>query len=191
MVRINNLTKDVKATVYAKVETFNPGNSIKDRMALYILEQSYKNETIKPGNVIVEATSGNTGIAFAAIGKALGHPVKIIMPNWLSKERMDIIQSLGAEIILITKEEGGFLGSIALSEKMKREDELLLSFVDEPLLLPLLLPPMLPVMTDVSAARQFRSRLNGTYNFLHEPSSASISFIFSIFQMYTNIIFII
>ena len=123
MLEINYTYKNEPRTIYAKSEHYNLTGSIKDRMALYILEQSYKNETIKPGNVIVEATSGNTGIAFAAIGKALGHPVKIIMPNWLSKERMDIIQSLGAEIILITKEEGGFLGSIALSEKMKREDD--------------------------------------------------------------------
>ncbi|MEI6507149.1 MAG: cysteine synthase family protein [Bacteroidota bacterium] len=123
MLEINYTYKNEPRTIYAKSEHYNLTGSIKDRMALYILEQSYKNETIKPGNVIVEATSGNTGIAFAAIGKALGHPVKIIMPNWLSKERMDIIQSLGAEIILITKEEGGFLGSIALSEKMKREND--------------------------------------------------------------------
>ena len=123
MLEINYTYKNEPRTIYAKSEHYNLTGSIKDRMALYILEQSYKNETIKLGNVIVEATSGNTGIAFAAIGKALGHPVKIIMPNWLSKERMDIIQSLGAEIILITKEEGGFLGSIALSEKMKREDD--------------------------------------------------------------------
>lgn len=108
--------------IYVKCENYNLTGSIKDRMALYILQQSYLKGDIKPGNVIVEATSGNTGISFSAIGKALGHDVKIIMPNWLSKERMDIIQSLGAEIILISKEEGGFLGSIALSEKMAKED---------------------------------------------------------------------
>lgn len=104
--------------VYVKCEHYNLTGSIKDRMALYILQQAYNTGRIKPGDTIVEATSGNTGIAFSAIGKALGHEVKIIMPNWLSKERMDIIRSLGAEVILISKEEGGFLGSIALSEKM-------------------------------------------------------------------------
>jgi cysteine synthase len=62
------------------------------------------------------------GFHFSAIGKALGHTVKIIMPDWLSKERMDIIKSLGAEVILISKKEGGFLGSIALSERMAKED---------------------------------------------------------------------
>lgn len=108
--------------IFVKCEHYNLTGSIKDRMALYILQQAYKNGKIKPGDIIVEATSGNTGIAFSAIGKALGHDVKIIIPNWLSKERIDIIKSLGAEVILITKEEGGFLGSIALSEKMAREN---------------------------------------------------------------------
>src|ERR1700733_4117978 len=104
--------------IYVKCEHYNLTGSIKDRMALYILEQAYKNGSIKKGNTIVEATSGNTGIAFSAIGRALGHPVKIIMPDWLSRERLDIIRSLGAEIILISKQQGGFLGSISLSEEM-------------------------------------------------------------------------
>jgi cysteine synthase len=109
--------------LYVKCEHYNLTGSIKDRMALYILQKAYEQKLIKQGDVIVEATSGNTGIAFSAIGKALGHDVKIIMPNWLSRERMDIIRSLGAEIILISKEEGGFLGSIKLSEEMAQQDE--------------------------------------------------------------------
>ncbi|MEK7224242.1 MAG: pyridoxal-phosphate dependent enzyme, partial [Bacteroidota bacterium] len=108
--------------VYVKCEHYNLTGSIKDRMALYILQMAYIQGDIKPGDIIVEATSGNTGISFSAIGRALGHDVKIIMPDWLSKERIDIINSLGAEEILISREEGGFLGSIALSEKMARED---------------------------------------------------------------------
>jgi cysteine synthase A len=108
--------------LYVKCEHYNLTGSIKDRMALYILQKAYKNNLIKPGNVIVEATSGNTGISFSAIGKAMGHEVKIIMPDWLSKERMDIIKSLGAEIILVSKKEGGFLGSIQLSQQMAAED---------------------------------------------------------------------
>ena len=110
MLEINYTYKGEPRIIYAKCEHYNLTGSIKDRMALYILEQSYANGKIKPGNVIVEATSGNTGIAFAAIGRALGHTVKIIMPNWLSKERIDIIHSLGAEVVLISKEEGGFFG---------------------------------------------------------------------------------
>lgn len=123
MLEIKYTYKGESRLIYVKCEHYNLTGSIKDRMALYIMEQSYKLNLIKPGNVIVEATSGNTGISFAAIGKALGHQVKIIMPNWLSKERFDIIGSLGAEVIQISKEEGGFLGSIALSEKMAEMDE--------------------------------------------------------------------
>lgn len=108
--------------IYVKCEHYNLTGSIKDRMALYILQKAYEHNLIKPYDVIVEATSGNTGIAFSAIGKALGHEVKIIMPDWLSKERKDIIKSLGAEIILVSREEGGFKGSIALSEQMARDD---------------------------------------------------------------------
>ena len=108
--------------IYAKCEQYNLTGSIKDRMALYILQKAYEQQTIQPGDTIVEATSGNTGISFSALGKSLGHPVKIVMPDWLSRERMAIIKSLGAEVILVSKEEGGFLGSIALSEKIAREN---------------------------------------------------------------------
>ncbi len=104
--------------IYVKCENYNLTGSIKDRMALYILQQAYHLGQIKKDNIIVEATSGNTGISFSAIGRALGNAVKIIMPDWLSKEREEIIKSLGAEVILVSKAEGGFLGSIALSEKM-------------------------------------------------------------------------
>ena len=92
-------------------------------MALYILQQATHFGKIKRGDIIVEATSGNAGISFSAIGRALGHDVKIIMPEWLSKERIDIIRSLGAEVILVSKEQGGFLGSIAMSEKMAKGNE--------------------------------------------------------------------
>jgi len=122
MLEISYRYKNKISSIYVKCEHYNLTGSIKDRMALYILEQAYKHGNINPGDTIVEATSGNTGIAFSAIGKALGHCVKIIMPDWLSKERIDIIKSLGTEVILISKEEGGFLGSISLSEKMAKED---------------------------------------------------------------------
>ena len=108
--------------IFVKCENYNLTGSIKDRMALYILQKAYEHHLVKKGDIIVEATSGNTGISFSAIGKALGHDVKIIMPDWLSKERIDIIRSLGAKVILVSKSEGGFLGSIALSEKMAKED---------------------------------------------------------------------
>lgn len=108
--------------IYAKCEHYNLTGSIKDRMALYILQKAYYEGRIQPGDTIVEATSGNTGIAFSAIGRALGHPVTIIMPDWLSRERKDIITSLGADIILVSKEDGGFLRSIELSEEMAAMD---------------------------------------------------------------------
>jgi len=108
--------------LYAKAEHYNVTGSIKDRMALFILEKAYAEGKINTGDTIVEATSGNTGIAFSAIGKALGHNVRIIMPDWMSKERVDIIKSHGAEIILVSKEQGGFLGSIEIAEKIAAEE---------------------------------------------------------------------
>lgn len=118
MLELHYEYKGKQDKIYVKCENYNLTGSIKDRMALYILYKAYMNCQIRPSDVIVEATSGNTGIAFSAIGKALGHQVKIIMPNWLSKERIDIIKSMGADIQLVTKEEGGFLGSIRLSEEL-------------------------------------------------------------------------
>jgi len=123
MLEITYRYKKDTRKIYVKCEHYNLTGSIKDRMALYILQQAYQFHKIKPGDTIVEATSGNTGISFSAIGRALGHDVRIIMPDWLSKERKDIIKSLGAEVILVSKEQGGFLGSIALSEKMYQESD--------------------------------------------------------------------
>jgi len=102
--------------IYAKAENLNMTGSIKDRMALHILRKGYERGVLAPGAPIAEATSGNTGISFAALGRALGHPVTIFMPDWMSQERKDLIRSLGARIRLVSREEGGFLGSIALSE---------------------------------------------------------------------------
>src|SRR5664279_4906007 len=113
-----------RRTLYAKSEQMNFTGSIKDRMALHILRQAYAEGRIRPGDTIVEATSGNTGISFAAIGRALGHPVTIFMPNWMSRERTDLIHSLGANIVPVTKAQGGFLGSIRLAEELaaQRDD---------------------------------------------------------------------
>jgi len=110
-------------TIYAKAENLNMTGSIKDRMALHILKQGYNRGNLAPGDLIIEATSGNTGIAFSAIGKALGHPVSIFMPDWMSAERINLIRSLGADIRLITREEGGFLGSIKLAEELARAQD--------------------------------------------------------------------
>ena len=98
--------------IYAKHESLSLTGSVKDRMALFILEDAYASGGIRPGDRIVEATSGNTGISFAALGRALGHPVTIFMPDWLSAERMAIIASLGADVVPVSLDQGGFVGSI-------------------------------------------------------------------------------
>ncbi|MBV6522788.1 MAG: Cysteine synthase [Gemmatimonadaceae bacterium] len=108
--------------LFAKAESFNMTGSIKDRMALHVLERAYAEGTISPGDRIAEATSGNTGISFSAIGRALGHQVTIFMPDWMSRERIDLIRSFGAEIRMISREAGGFLGSIAAAEALAAED---------------------------------------------------------------------
>lgn len=112
--------------ILVKCEQGNLTGSIKDRMALYILEKAYELGQIQPGDQIVEATSGNTGIAFAAIGTKLGHRVRIIMPDWMSKERVDILKGYGAEVQLVSKEQGGFLGSIKQAEAMSFHDHVFL-----------------------------------------------------------------
>jgi cysteine synthase len=109
-------------TVYAKYEALNLTGSIKDRMALHILEAAYLDGRLAPGDTIVEATSGNTGISFAAVGSALGHPVIILMPDWMSRERRELIASFGAAVVTVSREQGGFLGSIRLAEEMAAAD---------------------------------------------------------------------
>ena len=104
--------KGQTGTICAKAEHLNLSGSIKDRMALHILECAYADGTLQPGDCIVEATSGNTGISFSALGTAMGHAVTIYMPDWMSRERLDLIRSYGAKVISISKEQGGFLGSI-------------------------------------------------------------------------------
>ena len=109
--------KGADRVLYAKAEHLNLTGSIKDRMALHIVTQAVARGDLKPGGAIVEATSGNTGIAFASVGRALGHPVVIFMPDWMSQERKDLLRSLGAEVRLVSREQGGFLGSIKLAEE--------------------------------------------------------------------------
>lgn len=108
-------------TIYVKAENLNLTGSIKDRMALHIVRRGYESDRLKPGGRIVEATSGNTGISFAAIGRAMGHPVTIFMPDWMSGERVALIRSFGADIELVSADEGGFVGSIRLAEEFAAE----------------------------------------------------------------------
>lgn len=108
--------------VYAKAEYYNLSGSIKDRVAYYILKKAYETGAIHKGDYIAEATSGNTGIAFSAMGAALGNPVVIYMPDWMSTERRNLIRSYGAEVRLVSAEQGGFLGSIAMSEEFGKQN---------------------------------------------------------------------
>ena len=107
-----------RRVIYAKAEHLNMTGSIKDRMAFHILKRAYHAGAIRPGDVIAEATSGNTGISFAAIGRALGHEVHIFMPDWMSRERVALIRSLGARVHHVSRDEGGFRGSIRLTEEL-------------------------------------------------------------------------
>jgi len=90
--------------VYAKCEHVNLTGSIKDRMALHILRRAYESGQLRPGMRIAEATSGNTGISFAALGRMLGHPITIFIPDWMSAERTQLIASYGAEIVPVSHE---------------------------------------------------------------------------------------
>ena len=116
LVAVDCAVDGVPRTVYAKLESMNWTGSVKDRMALHIIRRAYQSGVLRPGAPIIEATSGNTGISFAALGAALGHPVIVFIPDWMSSERIALIRSFGAEVRLVSREEGGFLGSIAMAE---------------------------------------------------------------------------
>jgi cysteine synthase A len=118
LLEIEFLYKGKLRRIYAKAEYLNMTGSIKDRMALYIMKEAYAKKTIKPGYRVIEATSGNTGISFSAVCRALGHPVTIYMPDWMSEERKNLIRSMGADVVLVSKEEGGFLESIRRTREM-------------------------------------------------------------------------
>ena len=123
MLAIDCLYRGRVRTVYAKCEQMNLTGSIKDRMALEVFRDGYASGRLAPGDVIVEATSGNAGISCAALGRAMGHPVTIFMPDWMSRERMELLRSYGATVVPISREEGGFLGSIGRTEEMAGERE--------------------------------------------------------------------
>jgi len=123
LLQINLTYKGYPRTIYAKAENMNMTGSIKDRMAYHIMQKAYESGALKPGDSIYEATSGNTGISFSAIGKSLGHDVTIFIPDWLSKERINLIRSLGANLRLVSREEGGFLGSIEMARELAMKND--------------------------------------------------------------------
>ena len=106
LVRLNRLTEGLDATVVAKLEFYNPANSVKDRIGAAIIDAAERSGELKPGGTIVEATSGNTGIALAMIGAARGYKVILTMPETMSTERRVMLRAYGAEIVLTPGSEG-------------------------------------------------------------------------------------
>jgi cysteine synthase len=121
VVRINRLTAEEDATIFAKLESFNIGGSVKDRMALYLIEYAEAAGKLNKDKVILEATSGNTGIALAMIGAAKGYKVEIVMPESVSIERRKIIKAYGAKLILSPGEKGTG-GAVELKKEMLRKN---------------------------------------------------------------------
>ena len=120
IVKLNRIVPEGAADVYVKLESFNPGSSVKDRIALAMIEAAEAAGTLKPGDTIVEPTSGNTGIGLAWVGSAKGYKVIIVMPETMSIERRKIIQAYGAELVLTPGAEG-MKGAIAKAEEIVAE----------------------------------------------------------------------
>lgn len=120
ILKVRNMISEDSADVYVKLEKFNLGGSIKDRAALGMIERAEKDGILKEGSVIVEPTSGNTGIALAMIGRVKGYKVIIVMPETMSKERRDLIKAYGAELVL-TEGAKGMRGAIERATQMVNE----------------------------------------------------------------------
>lgn len=120
ILKVTNMIDENSADVYVKLEKFNPGGSVKDRAALGMIEKAEEAGLLKKGSVIVEPTSGNTGIALAMIGRVKGYKVIIVMPETMSKERRDLIKAYGAELVL-TEGNRGMKGAIEKATEMVNE----------------------------------------------------------------------
>jgi len=120
LVKINALSEGVDATILAKLEFYNPASSVKDRLGVAIVDAAEASGQLKPGGTIVEATSGNTGIALAMVGAARGYNVVLAMPETMSKERRALLRAFGAELIL-TPGPSGMSGAVEASEKIAAE----------------------------------------------------------------------
>lgn len=120
IVKLNNVVPEDAADVYVKLEAFNPGSSVKDRIALSMIEDAEKRGLIKPGDTIVEPTSGNTGIGLSWVGAAKGYNVIITMPETMSVERRKIIQAYGAKLVL-TPGSAGTKGAIDKAHEIAKE----------------------------------------------------------------------
>ena len=120
MIKINYEYNGKNKYVYTKLEYYNLTGSIKDRVAEYIIKNALKTGKLREGTPIIEATSGNTGIALSAIGAKIKCPVYIFMPDWASKERIELMKMYGANVILVSKEDGGFIKCVDLAIKMAK-----------------------------------------------------------------------
>jgi cysteine synthase A len=120
LVRLNRITEGAGATVLAKLEFYNPANSVKDRIGVAIIDAAEESGELKPGGTIVEATSGNTGIALAMVGAARGYDVVLTMPETMSKERRALLRAFGAELVLTPGSEG-MKGCVARAEQIAQE----------------------------------------------------------------------
>ena len=116
LIKIKYKYKDVENYIYTKLEYYSLTGSIKDRVVYYILDKALKEGKLTNNIPLVEATSGNTGISLSAIGAYLNNPVYIFMPDWVSRERLDLMKLYGANVILVSKEDGGFKKCIELAK---------------------------------------------------------------------------
>ena len=125
LVRINRILDGAKAQVYAKLEFYNPSSTVKDRIGIAMIDDAEKSGKLKPGGTIVEATSGNTGVALAMVGAARGYKVVLTMPDSVSKERRTLIKAYGAQLVLTPGAEG-MKGAVAKAEEIGSKDGALL-----------------------------------------------------------------